>query len=343
MSVAGISASRRAIAAAAVLVAAAAGFAYHSMRPAPSPLANAPVEKLRIAFPDLPHVSLLHIAAEKGYFAEEGLEVEVTRTTHGKLAVELVLQGKADLASAAEVPFVLQVLKGEALATAATIASGSGTHAIIARKDRGIVEPRDLIGKKVAVTLGTSGEYFRWAYFIRHKLPPQSVTLIDLLPGEIAPALARGTIDAAATWQPNVFQAQAALGADAVTFHEAHAYTETWVVVGRPDFLKAQPRAVEKLLRALLKAEAFHRSRAGESLQLVAGRLKVDARALETVWQDFNFRVDLQQSQIMTLEEQSQWAMERGYVERRAMPNFLPNLYLDALLAVLPERVTVVR
>jgi hypothetical protein len=35
--------------------------------------------------------------------------------------------------------------------------------------------------------------------------------------------------------------------------------------------------------------------------------------------------------------------MARGYVDKGPVPNFLPNLHLDALLAVQPERVTVVR
>jgi len=58
---------------------------------------------------------------------------------------------------------------------------------------------------------------------------------------------------------------------------------------------------------------------------------------------NLNFQVDLLQSQLITLEEQSQWAMARGYAERGPIPNYLPNLYVDALLAVRPERVMVAR
>ena len=35
--------------------------------------------------------------------------------------------------------------------------------------------------------------------------------------------------------------------------------------------------------------------------------------------------------------------MARGYAATGPIPNFLPHLYLDALLAVEPERVTVLR
>jgi NitT/TauT family transport system substrate-binding protein len=50
-----------------------------------------------------------------------------------------------------------------------------------------------------------------------------------------------------------------------------------------------------------------------------------------------------EQSQLITLEDEARWAMARGYIAMGPVPNFLPHLYLDALLAVQPERVTVLR
>lgn len=301
----------------------------------------AALEKLSIAIPTVPLAALMYIAAARGYFAEEGLEVTILPTIHGKAAVELVARGKVDLATASEVVFVLSVTKGEAVGIAASMVS-SKDLAIVARRDRGIAAPRDLVGKKIGVTLGTSGEYFLWAFLIRHKLPPGSVALVDVPPGQIAQELARGTIDATATWQPNVLNAQLALSDNAVTWHEPLVYAQTFNIIGRNDFLKGNFKAIEKLVRAMLKAEQFNRAQPEEALNLVAERLKTDVKSMRPAWENFNFRIDLTQSQLMTLEDEARWAVERGYVEEKQVPNFLPNLYLDALLAVQPERVTVV-
>ncbi|HEY2926281.1 ABC transporter substrate-binding protein, partial [Piscinibacter sp.] len=298
-------------------------------------------EKLSIALSTTPHAALLHIAAAQGYFADEGLEVTIAPVSHGKAAMELLAQGKADLASAAEVPFVISVMKGADFAIAATVVSVSTEMAVVARRDRSIAAPRDLAGKRVGVTLGTSGEYFLWAFLIRHKLAPDSVTLADVAPGPMAQELARGTIDAASTWQPVRSRAESGLGDNAVSFTEANAYTVTHVVVGRSDFLKGHPKAIEKLVRAMLKAEQFNRSQPEQALNLVADRLKIDARTLQPGWKDLDFKVDLRQSQLITLEDEARWAMARGYADPGPVPNFLPHLYLDALLAVRPERVTV--
>jgi NitT/TauT family transport system substrate-binding protein len=322
---------------AAALVLGYLGSRFLSSPPAPN------LEKLSIALPSVPHAALLHIAAAKGYFAEEGLEVTVVPTIHGKAAIDLMVQGKADLGTASEVVFVLAAMKGGALGIAANMFSSSNDLAVIARRDRGISAPRDLAGKKIGVSLGTAGEYFLWALLIRHKLPPGSVTLVDMPPGQFAQELTKGTLDAVATWQPNVLNAQLALDDNAVTFHEPLAYTETFNVIGRSDFLKGHSKAIEKLVRAILKAEQFNRAQPEEALNLVAQLLKIDVESMRPIWKVLSFRVDLAQSQLITLEDVARWALARGYAEKGSVPNFLPHLYLDALLAVQPERVTVVR
>jgi len=326
-----------ALAAACVLVALA--FALPRMRNVPAP----PLEKLRIAVSSTPHTALLQLAAAKGYFASEGLDVTIVPVSHGKAAIDLLVQGQTDLAAAAEVPFVISVLNGQDLALVATVVSVSSEMAVVARRDRAISAPADLAGKKIGATFGTSSEYFLWALLIRHKIAPERVTLVDVPPGQLAKELASAAIDAASAWQPVRFGAESALGENAASFTAPSAYTVTHVVVARSALLKARPAAIEKLVRALLRAEAFNRADPAQALTLVAERLKLDARALQPGWQELNFRVDLLQSQLITLEDEARWAMARGYAPAGAVPNFLPHLYLDALLAAQPERVTVVR
>jgi NitT/TauT family transport system substrate-binding protein len=299
-------------------------------------------ERLRVAVSSTPHAALLYLAAAKGYFAREGLDVTLTPVTHGKAALDLLIAGKVDLAAAAEVPLVIAVLQGQQLDVAATVASVSTEMAIVARRNRGISAPADLVGRKIGATLGTSGEYFLWAFMARHRLPPNAVTLVDVAPGQIPGQLASGAIDAAATWQPVRLGAEAALGTDAVTFTEPDAYTVTHLVVGRDDFVRSHPATVKKLVRAVLQAEAFSEARHGEALALLADSLKIDALALQPTWKDLDFSVELQQSQLITLEDEARWAMSRGHAPKGPTPNFLPRLYLDALLAVRPDRVTVV-
>lgn len=306
-----------------------------------SPMA-ATREKLSIAMPLSPHTALVRIAAAQGYFTQEGLDVTIIGAAHGGLAVDQMMRGEADLATASEVVFVLAALKGEPLAIAANMLSSTGDLAVIARRDRGIDRPLDLGGKTIGVTLGTSSEYFLWAFLIRNKLPIDSARILNVLPLEIPRQLANGTLDAAVTWQPNVAPAAAALGANAATF-KTGAYVTTFNVIGRSEYLKSHSATVEKVVRALLKAERYIHEHPEASLALVAAQLDMSADDLRPAWSEFSFALELTQSQLVTLEDVAAWAMARGYAEKGPVPNFLPALYLDALLAVEPARVTVAR
>lgn len=326
---------------AALLVVVAAAAFWFARSPSRAGAAGPP-EKLTIALSTTPHAALLHLAHAKGFLARQGLDVTLKPVSHGKAAIDLLAQGQADLAAAAEVPFVISVLNGEPLGIAATVLSVSSEMAIVARRDRAISQPADLLGKRVGVTFGTSGEYFLWAFLTHYKLAPERVSLVDVPPGQMTERLTGGGIDAASTWEPLRTRVQEALGAQGLSFNESNAYTVTHVVLGRNEFLQQRSQAIEKLVRALLDTERFVRAQPQEALALAATLLKLDVAALRPVWQDLEFRVDLRQSQLITLEDQARWAIARGYARQQPVPNFLQHLYLGALLAVSPERVTVV-
>ena len=70
---------------------------------------------LRIAVPLVPHAGLIHIASARGFFHDRGLEMTLLPQSYGKAALAEHLQGHADLAVAADVPVVVEVLKGAPL------------------------------------------------------------------------------------------------------------------------------------------------------------------------------------------------------------------------------------
>ncbi|CAM3655312.1 ABC transporter substrate-binding protein [Roseateles saccharophilus] len=301
------------------------------------------VERLSIALPLVPHAGLVHIAASKGFFADRGLAVTLLPQSHGKAALAELLRGGADLAASADVPVVIEVLNGAPLSIAATMASASNELAVLARRDRGINAAADLRGHRVGVTLGTSGEFFLWAFLVRHRLAPESLTLVDLPPGRLNAALRDGSVDAIAAWQPVRHEAEATLGHAIASFGAPDAYAQNYVLAGRQDFMSARPEALRRLMLALQDAEHFVQLEPQQAKALLAERLKLDAEALEPAWRTLSLELEQQQSLLVTLEDVAVWAMARGYAPAQPMPNFLPHLYLDALAAVRPERVTVVR
>ena len=301
-----------------------------------------PVERLTLALSSTPHASLLHLAAAEGYFIAEGLDVSLARVSHGKAALDLLVEGRADFAAAAEVPFVIGVLEGHPLRVIASMMSTSREMAVVARRDRGIAAPGDLLGRRIGVTFGTSGDYFLWAFLIRHKLPPERVVLVNLPPSHMVAALELGTIDAASLWQPLRRGAEAALGARGVSFPAPDAYTVTHLVLGRVDSIGHRPEAARKVVRALLRAEQHAQSQPDDAMRIVSRELDLALPELRAHWADVDFRVDLRQSQLVTWEDEARWAQARGHVDPGPMPNFLRYADMDALKASRADRVTIV-
>ncbi len=299
--------------------------------------------RIRIAVPVVPHAGLVHIASARGLFRDQGLEVTLLPQSYGKAALAELLRGNADLAVAADVPIVVEILKGAPLSIIASLANSSNELAVLGRIDHGIRRPGDLRGRRVGVSLGTSGEYFLWAFLVRHRIAPQSVQLIDLPPSGLIDALRQGLVDAITAWQPVRHETELAFGDRVVSLHTPDAYAQTYVLVGRQDYVLAHRQELRHMLRALLDANAFVDADPESAKGLLAGLLKLSPETFDPSWQDVTLEVEQQQAQLVTLEDVATWAMARNYAPSQPMPNFVPHLELDTMLAVSPERVTVVR
>jgi sulfonate transport system substrate-binding protein len=300
-------------------------------------------EKITIASVTNMGSVLLHIAFAKGYFKEEGLDTVAQPHPYGKLALQAVIEGKADLATAADTPFMFAVMDGKRITTLATIQTSLRNVAIVGRVDRGIANPSDLKGKTIGVTRGTNGDFFTEAFLIAHGIDRKQVTIIDLKPDDMAAALNTGKADAVSTWNPVLTQLQKGMRNKVLTFYGENIYIEHFCVVAGQDFVKEHPEAVRKVLKALIRAEVFVKKNPEESRRLVAAFIKTDKAILDEIWDVFTFRVVLDQALIVDLEEQARWAIKYRLTTRREMPNYLDFIYVDSLLAVKPDVVRIIR
>jgi ABC-type nitrate/sulfonate/bicarbonate transport system substrate-binding protein len=302
-----------------------------------------PPEKITIAHVNNFNGVLVQIAFTNGYFAQEGLEATPQPHAFGKLALQSVIEGKADIATVGDTPIVFAVIGGQKITILATIQTSNKNEAIIARRDRGIARPADLQGKKIGLTVGTTGDFFVESFLPAHGVDKKNVKIINLTPDEMAAALSTGKVDAAAIWNPTLIQLQKQLGSNGIMFFSESLYTETFCVVAAQEYAKNNPVAMEKVLRAILQAETFVREHPEESRRLVAEFSKTDKTILNEIWDIFTFRVALDQALLIDLEEQTRWAIKSRLTERRDIPNYLDFIYVDGLAAIKPEAVRIIR
>jgi ABC-type nitrate/sulfonate/bicarbonate transport system substrate-binding protein len=304
---------------------------------------TSPREKFTFAYTTAPDAVLVHIAFAKGFFAEEGLDATPQPHAFGKLALESVVEGKADLAAVGDTPFVFAVMNGRKITTFATILTSNRNNAIVARQDRGIVKPSDFLGKRVGFTPGSTSDYFLSSFLLYHGIDEKQVRRVAMNPGDMAEALDSGEVDAVSAWNPILRQLQKKFGSRGVTFFGESIYTEAFSVAAMQEYVKKNPETVKKVLRALIKAEAFVKRHPEESRRLVAEFTKTDKAIIEDTWDVFTFEVLLDQGLLVNFENQTRWVIKNRLAIRTDLPNYLDYIYDNALRSVKPEAVRIVR
>ncbi|MCC7596482.1 NrtA/SsuA/CpmA family ABC transporter substrate-binding protein [Janthinobacterium sp. FW305-129] len=308
-------------------------------RPAPP----GPVEVLRLAVNGEYVGSCPVLAARgQGYFAREGIDALLQPYSSGKASLEAVLQGKADLGTVSDIPVVLASLQNQSVVIIASIFEAERDHGIVGRLDRGVSTPASLKGKRIGVTLGTSGQFTLDAFLNRQKLLPGEVTLQNYAPEQLAGALARGEVDAAAGWEPFLTAMTQAIAGKAALFYGEDVYAGLFNVAGTGAYVRSHPATMRKVLRALIAGARFCQDEPDAARSLFSRASAGEAARLQAAWRGYQFDIVLDQRLLLALEDEARWAIKNRLAGSGEMPNFLDAVYLDGLEAVAPSAVTVI-
>jgi len=302
-----------------------------------------PPEKVTMAFATLVESTLAQVAQARGYFREEGLEVTAHLHPYGKLALREVLEGKADFATVAETPAMFAIMNGEKICLIASIQSSQNNHAIVARKDLGILTPQDLKGKRIATTLGVTADFFMDGYLAANGISRKEMEVVNLRQGMLQNAIVNGDVEAVSTFYPFLSQIQNKLGDNGVTFYDKDIYTATFNVVVPQALVRENPGKIRKALRALVRAEEYVRGNPAEAQNMVAKFSGIAPGIVSEAWDVSSFDLTLNQSLILVLEDESQWAIKGGMTRARKIPNYLDFIYIDGLNSVKPSAVRILR
>jgi len=298
-----------------------------------------PLQKITVAYTYQPQSTLVHVAVAKGYFVAEGLDVQPLMRTFGKAALETVIGNQADLATVAETPIMFNVLKGEKIFVLANIEASSMNNAVVARKGAGISASGDLKGKRIGFTPGTSGDFFLDSLLTANGLTRSEVQPVAMKPDEMQDAMMAKKVDAVSTWNYPLTQISRQLGDDGTIFYDREIYTETFNIAARQEFVQNNPETVERFLRALIKAEDFVAKNPDEAQGIMSVATEIDKDLIRDVWKDFNYHVVLDQTLLLTLEDETRWAVNNKLTDQTDMPDYLSYIHLDSLKAVKPEAI----
>ena len=303
------------------------------------PAAAGAADTLRIAATRAPVSLPLYVAQQRGFFADEHLDVVISDCIGGTRCLRQLLDDKADLATTSEMPVVLQAFKSADVAIIATIVHASDNLKLIARKASGVARSEQLDGRRVGVIAGTSAQYELETHLLNVGVDPRHVTMVPLQAEETVAALQSGRIDAVAVWEPYGYAALR--GADAVGLRLplSGGYIESYNLVTRHAPSAARDGELVRLLRAVGRAEQFIQDEPAAAQAILREQLKLDQHFVDWVWAGLGFRMSLDQSLVSTMEGEVRWAQREGHVAGGRRPNVLTLIHAGPLKTVKPAAV----
>ncbi len=159
-----------------------------------------------------------YIAKDHGYFAAEGLDVDIAAAPVGTSALSLLRHGDAQVALADYVDVFQAASRGEALRVACDAYQlAPQVRPILALPTARIRTPRDLAGKRIGVPVVGAAQTLLINELVGdYGVSPASVRYVAMPPASMSQALAAGDVDAVAPAEPFATEVESARGADVV-------------------------------------------------------------------------------------------------------------------------------
>lgn len=149
----------------------------------------------------------VYVAKEKGFFKEEGLDVEIVDTVAGgATAVQMVSSGDVQGALLSTMALINAANSGMPVVGVADIQSAfneTPLEEFYVRADSGIESIQDLKGKTIAINLVKSSFHYTWLMALENAgMSEDDVTFVNLPFDQQEGALMRGDVDAIGLMQP---------------------------------------------------------------------------------------------------------------------------------------------
>ena len=207
-------------------------------------------DKLTIFVTASPAIDSVWMAEAKGVFKAENLDVAIKVFPSGTTATQTFQTGAGDIMLTGDLPGLQYWQHGAAYKIISPVERDSKGYAVIAKTS--IKTAADLAGKTVATRVGSTGSWFVSEYLTKNHVPESSVTIKNLDPPLMPPAICRGDIDAFFVWEPTPSKAVAICGEDVHYLSTGEGYIEGYNIAGARAEWLATPKGADIARRFLI-------------------------------------------------------------------------------------------
>lgn len=225
-------------------------------------------EPLKISMPTWVGNGPLFLAQEKGFYKEEGVEVELSIMDDISMRFAAFYGGRLDGMSTALSAFLLNAKEDIPTRVVMLLDDSKGGDGIVANKD--IQSVKDLKGKKVAFKESSVSEWFLVYLLGQNGLTLKDIEVVNMEPGAAGTAFIAGKVDAAVTWEPYLTKGKQAPHGKILVESSQTPGLISDVLIFRDKVLQERGDDVQKVCRAVVKAVEYWKANPEEANAIMA-------------------------------------------------------------------------
>jgi NitT/TauT family transport system substrate-binding protein len=216
---------------------------------------------IRVVVIPVTNYTPLVVARDKGWFAEEGLNVTWTPVSQGAVAVEAVYGASAEFGGSSI--FEPMVARGNGLDMMFAVAgcrirpTPPDNSALVVRAQDNIKGPADLTGKKISAGLINSVNYVHMQWWLqKNRVDPKGVEFLEIPFPQMADALFQNRLDAVWAVEPFLtFMLKSGKARILATpYQDNMPGMDITAYIAKESWLKANPDLARRFKRAVDRA-----------------------------------------------------------------------------------------
>ena len=209
------------------------------------------------------------VAKKKGYFKEEGLEVELVTIEDVRVRFAALAAGRIDVMATTvdTMPLFLRP-DGSRYQYLFAVDDSKGSDGVVARKE--IKSVADLKGKKVAFAEGAVSQFYLNVLLKTAGLDQSDIEAVNMSARDAGRAFAAGQVDAAVTWEPWLTRGAQAPHGWLLADSSRNPGLITGVIVAPVGVVKRRKAELQALYRGWSRAVEFVRANPAEARAIMA-------------------------------------------------------------------------
>lgn len=210
----------------------------------------------------------LYIAKEKGFFAKNGVDVDLVVMEDPKERFPTLMADQIQMIASTVDTALLYMKKPDDYQYVVAIDDSNGGDGIVANKD--ITSIAGLKGKQVAVNEGSVSEFYLNVLLAKAGLQESDLNVVNMTAGDAGSAFVSKRVDAAVTWEPWLSKGKATDHGHLLVDSSTTPGLITDALIAKTAWVKAHQKEVAGIVKSWNEAVAYYRSNPDESIAIMA-------------------------------------------------------------------------